>query len=99
MRGIAVKLLGVPGKKVIPGMENATTQDFLLIRTSSTPFRSADEFVPFVMAIASPLIALPRGSSARTSGSAANDPTSLQPKSPGTRAIRCVVCDSGSMTP
>jgi hypothetical protein len=59
VRGIAVKLLGVPGKKVIPGMEAARTQDFLLIRSASTPFRSADEFVPFVMAAASPLTRLP----------------------------------------
>jgi hypothetical protein len=36
-------------------MENAPTQDFLLIRSSFTPFRSADEFVPIVMAAASPL--------------------------------------------
>ena len=31
VRGMAVKVLGVPGKKIIPGMEEATTQDFLLI--------------------------------------------------------------------
>ena len=60
VRGIAVKLLGVPGKKLIPGMESATTQDFLLIRSASTPFRSADEFVPFVMAVAAPLKGLPK---------------------------------------
>jgi len=60
VRGIAIKLVGVPGRKLIPGMENATTQDFLLIRTPSTPFRNADEFVPFVMAIASPLKGLPK---------------------------------------
>ena len=60
VRGIAVKLVGVPGKKVIPGMEDAKTQDFLLIRSPSTPFRSADEFVPFVMAATSPLTGLPK---------------------------------------
>jgi hypothetical protein len=59
VRGIAVKLVGVPGKKVIPGMEGARTQDFLLIRSASTPFRSADEFVPFVVAAVSPLTRLP----------------------------------------
>lgn len=60
VRGIAVKLLGVPGKKVIPGLEDARTQDFLLIRSPATPFRNADEFVPFVMAAASPLTGLPK---------------------------------------
>src|SRR4051812_25039294 len=29
VRGIAIKVLGVAGKKVIPGLEDATTQDFL----------------------------------------------------------------------
>ncbi|MGZ6142701.1 MAG: hypothetical protein ACXWLM_05150 [Myxococcales bacterium] len=60
VRGIAVKLLGVAGKKLIPGMEDAKTQDFLMIRSPSTPFRTADEFVPFVMAASSPLTALPK---------------------------------------
>ena len=60
VRGIAVKVVGVEGRKLIPGMEDAKTQDFLLIRNPSTPFRSADEFVPFVTAAASPLTALPR---------------------------------------
>jgi hypothetical protein len=60
VRGVAVKLLGVPGKKLIPGMEDAKTQDFLLIRSASTPFRTADEFVPFVAAIVSPLTGLPK---------------------------------------
>lgn len=60
VRGIAIKLLGVPGKKVIPGLEAATTQDFLLIQSPATPFRSPDEFVRFVRAAASPATALPK---------------------------------------
>lgn len=60
VRGLAVKLVGVPGKKLIPGMEGARTQDFLLIRSPATPFRSADEFVPFVMAVVAPLTGLPK---------------------------------------
>ncbi len=60
VRGIAVKLVGVAGKKVIPGMEDAKTQDFLLIRSPSTPFKNADEFVPFVQAAVSPLTGLPK---------------------------------------
>jgi hypothetical protein len=60
VRGVAIKLVGVQGKKLIPGMEHARTQDFLLIRSSTTPFRTADEFVPFVIAVTSPLTGLPK---------------------------------------
>src|SRR5688572_25269996 len=42
VRGIAVKVLGVDGKKVIPGLEDATTQDFLAIRSPSVPMKNAD---------------------------------------------------------
>src|SRR5689334_2540130 len=31
VRGIAIKVVGVDGKKLIPGMESAQTQDFLAI--------------------------------------------------------------------
>jgi len=58
VRGMAVKVFGVDGKKVIPGMEDATTQDFLAIRTSSLPIRSADEFMTAVR-IARPQALLP----------------------------------------
>jgi hypothetical protein len=57
VRGLAVKLLGVSGRKLIPGLENATTQDFLAIRTPSVPMRNADEFVALVRATQSPLLA------------------------------------------
>jgi hypothetical protein len=61
VRGVAIKVLGVPGKKVIPALADATTQDFLLIRTPTVPFRDADEFVGFTVASASPpLLLLPR---------------------------------------
>jgi hypothetical protein len=50
VRGIAVKVVGVPGKKVIPGLENARTQDFLAIQSPATPFEGPDEFVAFVQA-------------------------------------------------
>ena len=56
VRGIAVKVLGVPGTKVIPGMENATTQDFLAIRTPSTPVRNAAEFIALVRAAQTPAL-------------------------------------------
>lgn len=60
VRGVAIKLIGVDGKKIIPGMEDASTQDFLLIRTPSTPFRNADEFIDFVFAGLSPAAGLPK---------------------------------------
>jgi hypothetical protein len=60
VRGVAVKVVGVAGRKVIPGMEDAMTQDFLLIRTPTIPFRDPHEFVFFVTAAANPLLLLPR---------------------------------------
>ncbi len=54
-RAVAVKVLQVPGKKIIPGLENATTQDFLMIRDPALPFKNADEFLPFITLIAEPL--------------------------------------------
>lgn len=56
VRGIAVKVLGVPGKKLIPGLEDASTQDFLLIHSPRTPVRDADEFLSLVRAAASPAL-------------------------------------------
>lgn len=61
VRGLAVKVLGVEGKKVIPGMEQEKTQDLLFIRTPAIPFRNADEFVAVVSAAQqSHLLLLPR---------------------------------------
>jgi hypothetical protein len=56
VRGIAVKVLGVDGKKLIPGMTDATTQDFLAIRTPSVPMANADEFVTLVRAAETPAL-------------------------------------------
>jgi hypothetical protein len=50
VRGFAMKLVGVPGKKLIPGLEDAQTQDFLFIQDPVLPFRNADEFMVFVRA-------------------------------------------------
>ncbi len=50
VRALAMKILDVPGKKLIPGMEDETTQDFLLINTPALAFRSVDEFVFFAQA-------------------------------------------------
>ena len=60
VRGLAIKVLGVGGKKVIPGLEDAPTQDFLLIQTPATPFKDTDEFMGFVRAMQVPALALPR---------------------------------------
>jgi hypothetical protein len=60
VRGAAIKLLGVEGKKIIPGLEAAPTQDFLLIQSPAVPFLDPDEFVAFVSAAARPATALPK---------------------------------------
>jgi hypothetical protein len=58
--GLAVKVLGVPGKKLIPGLEAAPTQDFLAIHSPVTPVRTADEFVKAIHAGRNMALALPR---------------------------------------
>lgn len=60
LRGFAVKVLGVEGRKLIPGLEDATTQDFLSINVASQPFRDTDEFMRFATAVDNQLLALPR---------------------------------------
>lgn len=56
VRGIALKLLGVPGKKVIPGMETCRTQDFLLNRDRTQPFSDPDDFVWLIESAESPAL-------------------------------------------
>ncbi len=60
VRGLAFKVLGVPGRKLIPAMEGATTQDFLLIQTPTFGFRDGHEFMFFVGASRKPALLLPR---------------------------------------
>ena len=61
IRGIALKVFDVPGKKVIPPLADATTQDFLFIHSQHGPFKNADEFVALVLAArGSQLLLLPR---------------------------------------
>ena len=57
IRGMAVKVLGVDGPKVLG---TARTQDFLGILQSATPFRTADEFVGTIWASRNAALALPR---------------------------------------
>lgn len=59
VRGLALKVVGVPGKKLIPGLEDAKTQDFLLIKTPTTPFRHAREFVAVLRVADNPLQLVP----------------------------------------
>jgi hypothetical protein len=61
VRGFALKVTGVPGAKLIPGLEGAPTQDFLGILTQAMPFKTPDAFVGVVRAANGPkLLALPR---------------------------------------
>ena len=50
VRGLAVKVLGVAGPKVIPGLESASTQDFLAILSPTFPFKDPAAFVDIAMA-------------------------------------------------
>jgi len=59
VRGLAIKVLGVPGKKLIPGLEDATTQDFLFINSDALAFSSVDDFVWFAQAAAGSPALLP----------------------------------------
>jgi hypothetical protein len=57
VRGLAVKVLGVPGPKIFG---DATTQDFLLISTPALPFANVDGFVAFVNATENRVLTVPR---------------------------------------
>lgn len=61
VRGFAIKLVGVPGKKLIPELAEAQTQDFLFINDPTIPFRTPDEFMTFQRAAKhGPITLLPR---------------------------------------
>jgi hypothetical protein len=50
-RGIAIKLIGVSGRKLLPGQEDAVTQDFLATSHSLTStVRNARQFIAFIRA-------------------------------------------------
>ncbi len=44
IRGMAIKLMGVPGRKLLPGAEEAPTHDFIVISTDQFPIRDAAGF-------------------------------------------------------
>jgi hypothetical protein len=61
VRGLAIKLVGVPGAKIIPGLEAASTQDFLFIHVPAIGVRDPDEFVTLVrLAARGPALLVPR---------------------------------------
>lgn len=48
IHGVAIKLLGVPGEKVLEGQEHDTTHDFILADNPLFFIRTAAEYVPFI---------------------------------------------------
>jgi Dyp-type peroxidase family len=54
IRGVAIKLLGVPGAKLLEGAENATTHDLILISTDVFAVASVAEFDEMVRTITGP---------------------------------------------
>ncbi|HEX8162361.1 MAG TPA: hypothetical protein VF538_10840 [Pyrinomonadaceae bacterium] len=55
-RGIAIKLIGVGGRKLLPGREDAVTQDFLATSHSVTStVRDIRQFVAFIRAARNPV--------------------------------------------
>ena len=51
VRGFAMKLFDVPGPKLLPGFEDATTHDLLLITADRFPSRDVEDFRHFVEAL------------------------------------------------
>ncbi|MGH1428937.1 MAG: catalase family protein [Arenicella sp.] len=48
IHGMAIKLLGVPGKKVLEGQEGEITHDFILADNPVFFIRTASDYVPFI---------------------------------------------------
>jgi len=51
IRGVALKLLGVPGVKLLDGEEDSTTQDFILISTDAFVCKDVAEFDGLIRAM------------------------------------------------
>jgi hypothetical protein len=61
VRGLAIKLVGVPGPKLLPELEHALTQDFLFSHIPAIPFATPDEMMMLLRAAtAGPLLVAPR---------------------------------------
>src|SRR5262245_10772532 len=50
IRGMALKLMNVPGEKLLPQQKNATTQDFVCLSTDVFLTRNTQEFFDFMVA-------------------------------------------------
>ncbi|HVK84368.1 MAG TPA: hypothetical protein VM513_09685 [Kofleriaceae bacterium] len=50
VQGLAIKLVGVTGPKILDGQTDAVTQDFLLVNLPAIPNASANEFIEFTKA-------------------------------------------------
>lgn len=51
IRGFAIKLMDVPGRKLVPGQESEPTHDFILISAPVFPNRNAAEFYGLAAAV------------------------------------------------
>ncbi len=51
VRGLALKVLDVPGAKLIPGLEGATTQDLLFITAPTFSIGSPDDFLKLLRVV------------------------------------------------
>lgn len=51
VRGLALKLVDVPGAKIIPGLESATTQDLLFITVPAFSVGTPDEFLKLLRVV------------------------------------------------
>lgn len=50
--GMAVKVIGVPGEKILPGQEEEVTQDFLLVSMPVIPFGTVKDYLEMQRVIA-----------------------------------------------
>jgi hypothetical protein len=46
-RGMAIKLMDVPGEKLLPREQHESTQDFVMINNPTVPIANVDEFLDF----------------------------------------------------
>ena len=51
IRGVALKLMNVPGEKLLPEERQATTQDFVFLSTDNFLTRNTQEFFDFTVAV------------------------------------------------
>ncbi len=57
IRGMAIKLMGVPGRKLAEGEEDAQTQDFIVISTNVFVTRDVEQFDGLIKALTGSLLA------------------------------------------